>query len=111
MTAIPYCQVLPSTTCCRHSVELAIFVHSFLFRKEMRKWCHFKTFTHHHNTLNFYVPFLWVGIATRYGLEGSRIESRWGTRLSAPDQTGPEAHPASCKMGTGEGVKAGWTWS
>jgi len=33
--------------------------------------------------------------------------SRWGARLSAPDQTGPRAHPASCTMVTGSfpGVK------
>jgi len=32
-----------------------------------------------------------------------------GARLSAPVQTGPGAHPASCKMGTGSfpGVKSG----
>jgi len=42
-----------------------------------------------------------VGIATAYGLDGPGIESRWGARFSAPVQTGPEAHPASCKMGTG----------
>jgi hypothetical protein len=30
-----------------------------------------------------------VGIATRYGLDGRGIESRWGARVSAPDQTGP----------------------
>ena len=32
-----------------------------------------------------------------------------GTRFSAPVQTGPGAHPASCKMGTGcyPGVKCG----
>ena len=29
-----------------------------------------------------------VGIATRYGLDGPRIESRWGVRFSAPVQTG-----------------------
>ena len=48
-----------------------------------------------------------VGIATRYGLDGPGIESRWGTRFSAPVQTGPEAHPVSCIMGTGSfpGVK------
>ena len=33
--------------------------------------------------------------ATRYGLDGPRIESRWGVRFSAPFQTGPGAHPAS----------------
>jgi len=38
-----------------------------------------------------------VGIATPYGLDGPEIESRWG----APTQSGPEAHPASCEMGTG----------
>ena len=42
-----------------------------------------------------------VGIATGYGLDGPRIESRWGARFSAPVQTGPGAHPASCTMGTG----------
>ena len=42
-----------------------------------------------------------VDIATRYGLDGPGIESRWGARFSAPVQTGPGAHPASCTMGTG----------
>ena len=48
-----------------------------------------------------------VGIATRYGLDGPGIESRWGARFSAPFQTGPGAYPASCTMGTGSfaGVK------
>ena len=48
-----------------------------------------------------------VGIATRYGLDGPGIESRWGARFSTPVQTGPGAHPASCTMGTGSfpGVK------
>jgi len=34
-----------------------------------------------------------------------------GTRFSTPVQTGPGAHPASCKMGTGSfpGVKGGWS--
>ena len=43
-----------------------------------------------------------VSIATRYGLDGPLIESRWGAaRFSAPVQPGPGAHPASCTMGTG----------
>ena len=48
-----------------------------------------------------------VGIATRYGLDGPGIESRWGARFSAPVQTDPGAHPTSCTMGTGffSGVK------
>jgi hypothetical protein len=49
--------------------------------------------------------FLWYrhktssfGIATRYGLDGPGIESRWGARISA---VGHGAHPSSCTMGTG----------
>jgi hypothetical protein len=42
-----------------------------------------------------------VGIATGYGLGGPGIESQWGERFSAPFQTGPGTHPASCKTGTG----------
>jgi len=50
-----------------------------------------------------------VGIATGYGLDGLGIESRWGARFSAPVQTCPGAHPASCTMGTGsfQGVNSG----
>jgi hypothetical protein len=50
-----------------------------------------------------------VGIATAHGLEGPGIECRWGARFSAPVQNGPEAHPTSCKMGTGSfpGVRCG----
>ena len=33
-----------------------------------------------------------ASIATRYGLDGPGIESRWGARFSAPVQTGPGAH-------------------
>ena len=49
-----------------------------------------------------------VGIATGYGLDGPGIESRWEATFSAPVQTGPGAHPASCTMGTGSfpGVKS-----
>ena len=42
-----------------------------------------------------------VDIATRYGLDGPGIESRWWARFSAPVQTGPGAHLASCTMATG----------
>ena len=49
-----------------------------------------------------------VGIATDYGLDGPGIESWWG-RDFPPVQTGPGAHPTSCKTGTGSfpGVKCG----
>ena len=48
-----------------------------------------------------------VSITTRYGLDGPGIEIRWEARFSAPFQSGPRAHPASCTMGTGSfpGVK------
>ena len=50
-----------------------------------------------------------VGIATAYGLNGPRIESRWGGAIfSAPVQTGPEAHSASCTMGTGSFPGVRW---
>jgi len=48
----------------------------------------------------------WVGrgnsvdIATRYGLDGPGIGSRWGTIFSAPVQTGIGSHPAACTMDT-----------
>ena len=42
-----------------------------------------------------------VGIATRYGMDGPGIESRWWARFSTPVQTGSEAHTASYTMGTG----------
>ena len=50
-----------------------------------------------------------VGIAFGYGLDGPGSNSV-GARFSAPVQTGPRAHPASCTMGTGSfpGVKSGW---
>jgi len=49
----------------------------------------------------------WAGIATRYGLDGQGIESRWRRDFSALLRNGPGAHPASCTMGTGSfpGVK------
>ena len=51
-----------------------------------------------------------VCIATTYGLDGPGIESHWGgARFSAPVQTDPGTHQASCTMGTGcfPGVKSG----
>jgi hypothetical protein len=46
-------------------------------------------------------PGISVGTLTGYGLDGTRIESRWGTRFYPPVQTGPGAQPPSCTMGTG----------
>jgi len=49
-----------------------------------------------------------VSIATELRAGRSGIESRWGRNVP-PVQTGPGAHPASCKIGTGSfpGVKCG----
>ena len=56
----------------------------------------------HYITINgFRGPGTSIGIANGYGLDGPGIESRWGSRFSAPVQTGPGAHPAFCTMGTG----------
>ena len=41
-----------------------------------------------------------VGISTRYGLDGPRIESRWEARFSTPVQTGTGFNLASSTMGT-----------
>jgi hypothetical protein len=41
------------------------------------------------------------GTASRWWLDALGIESRWEARFSAPVQTGPGVHPASCTMGTG----------
>jgi hypothetical protein len=46
-----------------------------------------------------------VHVATRYGLDGQGIESRWEARFSSPVQTDPGAHPASYTMGTGSHPK------
>ena len=48
-----------------------------------------------------------IGIATRYVLDGPRIESRWGARFSASVQTGPGTHPASYTMYNGYRVFPG----
>jgi len=49
-----------------------------------------------------------VGIATELRAGRSGMESRWG-RDFTPVETGPVAHPASCKIGTGSfpGVECG----
>jgi hypothetical protein len=47
------------------------------------------------------VPGSSVDIATGYELDSPGIETPWGRDFSAPIQTGPGAHPASCTMGTG----------
>jgi hypothetical protein len=66
-----------------------------------------------HITYAYRGPCSSVGIANGYGLNGPWIggggEFPVGARFSAPVQTGPGAHPASCTMGTGSfpGVENG----
>ena len=50
-----------------------------------------------------------LGCTLLYRLDDQGIESRRGAIFSAPVQTGPGAHPASCTMGIGSflGVKSG----
>jgi hypothetical protein len=52
--------------------------------------------------------FIYIYIATNYEPDDPGIESRWWWEFPSI-QTGPGAHPASCKMGTGSfpGVKCG----
>jgi len=58
--------------------------------------------------INFCGPGNSVGIANELRAGRSGIESRWGRDLPLVE-TGPGAHPASCKMGTESfpGVKCG----
>ena len=51
-----------------------------------------------------------VGVATGYGLDGPGIESRWKSRFSVTDQTGPGAHPVSCTIGLLPWGKAAGAW-
>jgi hypothetical protein len=49
-----------------------------------------------------------VGKATRYRLDGPRIESWWGARFSAPVQTSSDAHPASYTVSTRSFLGVKW---
>jgi hypothetical protein len=71
-----------------------------------------QTTLRHKLLTQFVAPVSSVSIATRYGLDGPGIKSRWRARFSAPVQTGPGAHPASYTMGTGSlsGGKAAGAW-
>ena len=53
-----------------------------------------------------------VGIATRYGLDGPWIESRWGAKFSAPVHTGLGGPPSLLYNGyrVFPGGKAAGAW-
>jgi hypothetical protein len=84
-------------------------IHIWLnFRCVFFSWCFCVPFPHnifHPTTYHILWPGSAVGIATRYGLEGPVVESRWGR-----DFPHPGAHPASCTIGIGFflRVKSGW---
>ena len=56
-----------------------------------------------------------VDIATHYGLDGPRIESRWGARFAHPSRPalGPTQPPVQWVSGLFPGGKAGraWLWA
>jgi len=94
-------------------------VYAYIYNKHTPTHTHTHTHTHTYiyiyiytyvNVCTYMHP--WAGQLSRYSdwLRAGRfgIESRWG-RDFPPVQTGPGAHPASCKMGTGSlpGVKYG----
>ena len=96
------------------------FKHSPSTRSKRHTQLHYALFTNYKSKTKNKILFIccsWpkcgsgtsVGIGTRYWLDGGGIESQWEARISAPVQTGPGAHPASCKMGTRSfpGVKCG----
>jgi hypothetical protein len=73
-----------------------ISVVCFSSSMEIPEWYHYNM------TSSLKWPGSSVGIATelRAGRSGDRIPGG-GARFSAPVQTGPDAHPAFCTMGTG----------
>jgi hypothetical protein len=53
-----------------------------------------------------------VGIASRYGLDGLGIESRWGRDFPQPSRPalGPTQPPVQWVQGLFPGGKAAWAW-
>jgi len=92
---------------CKNSrILTCIYVTEIKKLGNYKLYLHTQTYTH--TFIYIYGPCSTVGIATMLRAAQSGIESRWGLDFP-PFQTGPGAHPASCKMGTGSfpGVKCG----
>jgi hypothetical protein len=84
-------QTLPRKSGCREN-RLS---DSYIFPKGVNRFL-LALYAFHGRYIKILRPGSSVGIATGYELDGPGIESRWGERFSAPVQTGPGAHPASC---------------
>ena len=104
-----------SVILCKIKPFCLYFLHNNSFRNEYKKifWNnYFRNFVMRPISIFKINITIWkgssVGIATDCGMDSPGIEFRWG-RDFPPVQTGPGAHPASCKMGTGSfpGVKWG----
>ena len=96
---------------CPHSTSLpvrSLFYFPYYFYRSYNSWILSIQSKYSHSFLLLFAwhdsHTLWAGELSRYSdwLRAGRsgIESRWGRDFS-PVQTGPGAHPASCKMGTG----------
>jgi hypothetical protein len=88
-----------------YKVKVSIFIQNVVYSSWYPSWKLIQVFIL--NLPSNCGPGSSVGIATGYGLDGPRIESRWGARFFAHVQTGPGTDPASWTMGTGSvpGVK------
>ena len=51
-----------------------------------------------------------LGVATRYGLDGPRIESGWGWDFPASVQTGSWAPPTGYRLFPGDKAARAWRW-
>ena len=85
-----YLLLFHGKNCYANASQLRLYVHSFSFivknAVQLNLICE---------------PGSVAGIVTELRAERSGVPTPVGARFSAPVQTGPGAHPASCAMGTG----------
>ena len=91
--------------------------YKYTFSRTLRHLPTFRSWPKHVAAISLYIsnsaisrswPGSSVGIAADYGMDGPGSNPS-GDKIFPPAQTGPRAHPASSKMGTGSflGVKRG----
>ena len=78
--------------------DQALLIHCSAENFQLYGMYHYYYYYHYHYYHHHIGGNRTVGIATRYGLDGSGIESRWVARFSTTLQTRPGAHPASYTM-------------